>query len=191
MARRWPSGRDGSVYFSDLVSGCVRKISPDGVISSFACGLGAPLGLAFDPSGNLYVSSVDANQVFRITPAGDVSVFAGTATPGYAGDGGPATAAQLDVPHGVTVAPNGDVLISDRDNCVIRSVSPDGTIRTYAGDSYANATGVGQGCAMGHITATAAPPPPPEHSWAIPKRSRKARAATYTSSTPETMPCVR
>jgi hypothetical protein len=150
-------GSDGSVYFSDLVSGCVRKISPDDVISSFACGLGAPLGLAFDPSGNLYVSSVDANQVFRVTPAGDVSVFAGTATPGYAGDGGPATAAQLDVPHGVTVAPNGDVLISDRDNCVIRSVSPDGTISTYAGDSYANATGVGQGCAYGGYSGDGGP----------------------------------
>ena len=150
-------GSDGSVYFSDLVSGCVRKISPDDTISSFACGLGAPLGLAFDASGNLYVSSVDANQVFQVTPAGAVSVFAGTGTPGYAGDGGPATGAQLDVPHGVTVAPNGDVLISDRDNCVIRSVSSDGTISTYAGDSYANATGVGQGCGYGGYSGDGGP----------------------------------
>lgn len=150
-------GSDGSVYFSDLVSGCVRKISPDDTISSFACGLGAPLGLAFDASGNLYVSSVDANQVFRVTPDGDVSVFAGTGTPGYAGDGGPATGAQLDVPHGVTVAPDGDVLISDRDNCVIRSVSSDGTISTYAGDNYANATGVGQGCAYGGYSGDGGP----------------------------------
>ncbi len=150
-------GSDGSVYFSDLVSGCVRKIAPDDTISSFACGLGAPLGLAFDPSGNLYVSSVDANRVFQVTPAGVVSVFAGTGNPGYAGDGGPATAAQFDVPHGVAVAPNGDVLISDRDNCVIRAVSSDGTISTYAGDSYANATGVGQGCAYGGYSGDGGP----------------------------------
>ena len=150
-------GTDGSVYFSDLVSGCVRKVSPEDLITSFACGLDAPLGLAFDSSGNLYVSSVGANQVFRVTPAGAVSVFAGTGTPGYAGDGGPATAAQLDVPHGVTVAPNGDVLISDRDNCVIRSVSSDGTISTYAGDSYANANGVGRGCAYGGYSGDGGP----------------------------------
>lgn len=150
-------GSDGSVYFSDLVSGCVRKISPDDVITSFACGFSGPLGLAFDAGGNLYVSTLGDNQVFRITPAGAVSPFAGTGTAGYSGDGGPATAAQLDVPHGVAVAPDGDVLVSDRDNCVVRAVSPDGTISTYAGDYYANAAGVGRGCAYGGYSGDGGP----------------------------------
>jgi sugar lactone lactonase YvrE len=150
-------GSDGSVYFSDLVSGCVRKIAPDDVISSFACGLSGPLGLAFDPGGNLYVSTVGDNRVSRITPAGEASRFAGTGAAGYSGDGGPATDAQLDVPHGVAVAPNGDVLISDRANCVIRAVSPDGTISTYAGDHHANAVGVGRGCAYGGYSGDGGP----------------------------------
>jgi len=150
-------GSDGSVYFSDLVSGCVRKISPDEVISSFACGFSGPLGVGIGSGGSLYVSTMGDNQVFKITPAGAVSRFAGTGAAGYSGDGGRATAAQLDVPHGVAVAPNGDVLISDRDNCVVRAVSPDDTISTYAGDYYANAVGVPRGCAYGGYSGDGGP----------------------------------
>jgi sugar lactone lactonase YvrE len=156
-------GPDGSLYFASFnACNCIRKIAPDDTISTFATGVGAPLGVAFAADGTLYVAGTSSNQVYAVSPAGVVSVLAGNGQPGYSGDGGPATAAELDDAHGLTVAPNGDVLISDRSNCVIRDVSPTtGIITTYAGNHLANfdPTGdSGQGaCTGGGYTGDGGP----------------------------------
>ncbi len=67
--------------------------------------------------------------------SGNIGRFAGTGVAGYGGDGGLATAAQLNRPADLAVAPDGSVFISDSYNNVIRKVAPDGTISTYAGSS--------------------------------------------------------
>jgi large repetitive protein len=99
-----------------------------------------PLGVAFDGSGNYYIADQKANQVYKVTAAGAISVFAGTGTAGYAGDGGAATSAELDGPSDVVVDGSGFVYISDTNNNVVRVVNTAGIISTYAGQYYKTGT---------------------------------------------------
>jgi RHS repeat-associated protein len=86
------------------------------------------------PDGSLYFVDPLAHVVRRRTPEGQMTVFAGTpGQSGFAGDGGLATAALLNGPVDVAVAPDGAVYISDPGNGRIRRVAPDGVIATYAG----------------------------------------------------------
>lgn len=102
-----------------------------------AGGLTSPLGLVMDTQGNLYVSDCfTRNQVFRITAAGVVSVIAGTGVAGFSGDLGPATAAKLNCPTGLALDSAGDLFIADSINYRIRKVTPDGTIKTVAGNGF-------------------------------------------------------
>ena len=97
-----------------------------------------PAGLAFDSQSNLYIAETSGHQILRVTPAGNITSVAGTGTQGYAGDGGLATAALLDSPVGVAVAPDGDLLVSDTHNHVIRRIiAATGVISTIAGTGRA------------------------------------------------------
>src|SRR5438093_5906828 len=82
-----------------------------------------PQSVALDTTGNLYLAVPDRNKVYKMTPAGILTTFAGTGQPGPAGDGGPAPSAQLNSPGGVAVDGNGDVYIADWVNNRIRKVS--------------------------------------------------------------------
>jgi NHL repeat len=73
----------------------------------------------------------------------DITTVAGTGTPGFSGDGGPATAAQLSVPAAVEFMPDGSYLIADQSNQRVRRVAPDGTVTTVAGSGTAGAGGDG------------------------------------------------
>ena len=66
--------------------------------------------------------------------SGTLTLVAGNSKPGYSGDGGPATSAQLNGPQGVAVDGSGNVYIADSLNNVIRMVSNAGIITTFAGD---------------------------------------------------------
>ncbi len=90
-------------------------------------------GVAVDPSGNLFVSDTDTHRVRRIAPNGIVTTYAGTGKPGSAGDGGPASQAQLNFPYGVATDYGGNLYIADLGNARIRKVTPDGRIATVAG----------------------------------------------------------
>ncbi|HEY2474306.1 MAG TPA: hypothetical protein VGI19_05835, partial [Candidatus Cybelea sp.] len=57
-----------------------------------------PAGVAYDPAGDLFIADTARNQVFEVSVGGAVIVIAGTGTQGFAGDGGPATTAQLNAP---------------------------------------------------------------------------------------------
>jgi uncharacterized protein (TIGR03437 family) len=90
-------------------------------------------GLAVDLDGNLYISDADGHRVRKVTRDGKISTFAGTGVRGLAGDGGPATAAQLNTPYGIAADPRGGLYIADLGNARLRRVDLDGRITTVAG----------------------------------------------------------
>jgi sugar lactone lactonase YvrE len=92
-----------------------------------------PTGIAYDSTGNLYVAEAAGQLVVRVTPTGTLSPVAGTGVQGFAGDGGPATAALLDTPVALAVDSAGNVLIADSHNHRIRRVDAGtGLISTLA-----------------------------------------------------------
>jgi hypothetical protein len=93
-----------------------------------------PTGLATDTKGDLYVADSEDNVVREITSGGVIQLIAGNGIEGDRGDGGPAARAELDDPQGVAVNSKGDVFIADTYNNVVREVTPQGFISTYAGD---------------------------------------------------------
>jgi uncharacterized protein (TIGR03437 family) len=86
-----------------------------------------------DAAGNLYAADSTGHEVYKIDPQGVTTVVAGTGRAGFAGDGGPATAALLRNPSGTAIGPDGSLYIADYGNDRIRKVSPDGLISTIAG----------------------------------------------------------
>jgi sugar lactone lactonase YvrE len=118
----------GDLYIGDTDNGLLREVS-NGTIASIP-GQWDPWGLAVDAAGNLY--EADNNLVREVTPAGDVTVVAGTGTYGYNGDNIPATSAQLNGPHAVAVDRSGNVYVVDTFNNRVRKVSG-GRITTVAG----------------------------------------------------------
>jgi len=103
-----------------------------------------PFGVAFDKRGNGYVVEFKGNRVVRIDPQGNTHAFAGNGTPGFSGDGGPATAAQLNEPHGVVVSRDQKLYIADTHNNRVRRVDlRTGIIDTIAGNGEAGYSGDG------------------------------------------------
>jgi RHS repeat-associated protein len=88
-------------------------------------------GLAIGADGSLYVADRLDSRVFRIDPAGIITVIAGTGVAGNAGDGGPATAAQVNNPNRIAIGPDGSLFISQSDR--VRRIDPAGIITTVAG----------------------------------------------------------
>ncbi len=102
-----------------------------------------PMGVAVDAAGNVLVADL-SNRIRKITPDGIVTTVAGSGIAGFAGDGGPATNAQLNHPTGVIVDSTGGILIADQHNYRIRRVDPSGTITTIAGTGFSG-YGMGDG----------------------------------------------
>ncbi len=163
----------GNVYFTDSDSHTVRKITPAGVISTIAGRAGTlgssgdgspapaallnfPIGVAVDGSGNVYICDSSNHKIRKITAAtGVISTIAGNGTAGFSGDGGPATAAQINTAQNVAVDKDGNVYLSDFNNNRIRKVNAaDGIISTVAGTGQACAP-AGGACGDGGA-ATAA-----------------------------------
>jgi sugar lactone lactonase YvrE len=105
-----------------------------------------PQGLALDAVGNLYFADAANWRVRKVSPDGTISTVAGTGKPGFSGDGGKATAAQLFVAGSVVADGSGGLFIADAFNHRVRRVTPDGIIATYAGsgpvEETTNTTGV-------------------------------------------------
>jgi sugar lactone lactonase YvrE len=144
----------GNVYICDYDHARVRKVSPNGTITTMAgngrqgfsgdggpatsAQLDRPTGLALDAQGNLYIGDAGNARVRKVTPAGTISTFAGAGrnrngTSGFSGDGGPATAALMSGPVAIAIDRQGNLYISDDGNNVVRKVDARGIITTVVG----------------------------------------------------------
>ena len=146
------SGDRGNVYIADTFNHRIRKVAPDGVISTVAgageqgfggdggpateAQLSYPRDVLPDSAGNLYIADTSNNRIRKLSPDGVISTVAGTGTEGFSGDSGPATAARLSFPRGLALDEAGNLYIADRWNHRIRKVTPDGMISTVAGSGF-------------------------------------------------------
>jgi hypothetical protein len=101
-----------------------------------------PNGVAVMPDGGFLIADGDY-VVRRVFPDGTITTVAGTGTPGFSGDGGPATEAHLNLPYSVAVTADGGFLIADAGNRRVRRVSPTGIITTVAGTGVQGSAGDG------------------------------------------------
>ena len=104
--------------------------------------LNGPAGVALMPDGGFLIADADNGRVRRVLPDGTITTVAGT-TPGLGGDGGPATAAQLNNPLAAVPAAGGAIVIADTNNNRIRQVDAGGTITTIAGTGTPGSGGDG------------------------------------------------
>jgi uncharacterized protein (TIGR03437 family) len=109
-----------------------------------AAQIGAIQGVAVDRLGNVYLSDTDNSRVRRVDTKGIITTVAGTGVAGFGGDGGPATAAQLNLPYGLAADAAGYLYIADLGNNRVRRIAPDGTISTVAGNGYKASAGEGE-----------------------------------------------
>lgn len=108
--------------------------------------LHSPNALAFDSGGNLYIADTTNNRIRKVDLTGTITTIAGSSgTPGFGGDGGPATAALLNRPDGVAADSAGNILIGDSGNNVVRKVDLFGNISTVAGKFSLGAGYTGDG----------------------------------------------
>jgi trimeric autotransporter adhesin len=113
--------------------------------SALSAALSQPEGIAVDRSGNVYVADAANQRIRKIAIDGSIHTFAGTGVAGFAGDGGPASAAQLNQPYGLAIDSAGNLYIADLGNARVREVTVNGTIQTVAGGGTLLATSAGQG----------------------------------------------
>ena len=118
-------------------------------IPGLSANLAYPDGVARDQSGNIYVATSDDSRVYKIDTTGTITVFAGTGTYGYSGDGGPATSAQLDGPYGVAVDASGNVFIADTYNGLIRRVDATTHVITTVAGNFSGTLCASPGDAIG------------------------------------------
>ncbi len=123
-----------NLYIADSDNNVIREVS-GGTISSlfFSLHLNDPSDVALDSANNLYIADLNNSRIVKVTSTGVATIFAGNGTPGFAGDGGAASKAQLSYPTGVAVDGAGNVYIADTLNQRIRKVASNGTITTIAG----------------------------------------------------------
>jgi NHL repeat len=138
---------EGNVYVSDAMNNRIRKISVTGQVNTiagsdtadFRDGNGAaaqfsfPGGIAIDRQGNLYVADRGNFRIRKITPAGDVSTFAGSGIPGNAEGNWDAAQFSHDM-HDIVIDGQGNLYIADIDR--IRKVTPQGVVSTIAGSTF-------------------------------------------------------
>ena len=148
-------GKDGSLFVADSMYNRIRRIDSAGNVTTFAgsgntsnvpgtgtaASIWAPMGMAVDSHGNLFVSSVISHTILKITPAGVVSLFAGSGTAGSTDSQG--TAASFNQPLGLCIDAQDNLYVADNMNHRIRRITPDGTVSTWAGSSvgYNDANG--------------------------------------------------
>ena len=156
----------GNIFIADNQNYVIRKINSAGIITTFAgtntlgySGEGGPASAAslagiasirFE-QGNLYLAVAGYNRICKIDAAGIVTTVAGTGAAGFSGDGGPATAANFNLPFRITFDNWGDMYISDNGNGCIRMIDTTGIVTLKAGNGVNGYGGDGGPAIAGQI----------------------------------------
>ncbi|MDR2209492.1 MAG: SMP-30/gluconolactonase/LRE family protein [Azoarcus sp.] len=148
----------GNLYVTDLGKHRIRKITPEGEVSTFAGGKGGfadspgsavqfdrPWGIAIDAAGNVYVADFGNHRIRKITPEGEIATLAGG---DYGGDkegfaDGLGLAAGFRYPNSITINAAGSLYVTDRENHRIRKITPEGEVTTFVGNVKGSADGIG------------------------------------------------
>ncbi len=156
-----------NVYVADAQNSNIRKITPAGVVTTLAGPTGvagtvgttdangtsasfnSPSGVAVDSAGNVFVADTFNHTIRKITPAGDVTTFAGTALNIGASDGAGAVA-RFNSPRGLAIDGSGNLYVADSGNNTIRKITPTGVVSTIAG--VAGQPGFQMGTLPGRLT---------------------------------------
>jgi hypothetical protein len=151
----------GMIWFTDTGHHQIKRLDPaTGLVTivagtglagalgdgraAVAASLDMPHGVAVDNRGGIYIADSANNRIRLVNQAtGLITTVAGTGRPGFRGDGGPATTAEIDHPRFVVVAPDGSLIIADTGNHRIRRVDPSGVISTVAGTGRPGLSGDG------------------------------------------------
>lgn len=149
----------GNIYIADYANLRIRKVSTSGIITTVAgngtlgfSGDGGPATnaafhdpryLAVDAAGNIYIADRTNHRIRKVSTSGIITTVAGNGTPGFSGDGGPATNAAINYPFGVAVDGAGNIYFADNINHRIRKVNTSGIITTVAGNGTGGFSGDG------------------------------------------------
>ncbi len=148
-------GPDGALYLCDMDNHRIRRVAPDGTITTYAgsdqkghagdggpatrATLDMPYEVAWDRDGNLYFVELGNHCVRKVdTKSGVISTVVGTGKPGFSGDGGQAVAATMRQPHSLAFDAQGDLFVCDIGNHRVRQIEMQtGLIRTWSGTGEA------------------------------------------------------
>ena|GEM_PF-465209 len=160
----------GNLYVSDAAANRIRRITPAGIITTYAgtgqpgfsgddgpaaaARLTSPAGMAFDRQGNFYFADQLNHRIRRIDTRGVIRTVAGTGVAAWEGDNRPAVGAAFNSPFGLAFDNAGTLYVTDRENHRIRAIDAQGTITTFAGR--------GLGAFFGEDA------PPAQTSWSFP-----------------------
>ena len=151
----------GNVYVADTYAYTIRKVTPGGVVTTFAGtanssgsvdGTGSaarfyfPTSVTIDGAGNLYVADTFNSTIRKITSGGVVTTLAGTALASGSADGTGA-AARFNYPYGLAVDGSGNVWVADTTNNTIRKITAGGVVTTFAGSAGSTGPADGTGAA--------------------------------------------
>ncbi len=142
----------GNVYVADSFNNVIRKIDPQGNVTTFAgngtagfvdgtgglsgtAEFNGPIGMALDAQGNLIVADLGNNSIRKVDPQGNVTTLAGNGATGYVdGTGGMTGTAEFNFPLDVRVDSQGMIWVADETNSVIRLIDAQGNVTTAAGN---------------------------------------------------------
>jgi hypothetical protein len=148
-----------NLYIADWKNHVIRKIDNSGIITTIAgtgsggysgdggpastARLRAPVDIAFDAIGNIYIDDNGNNAIRKVTMDGTITTIAGTGVLGYNGDGIPATSAKLYAPLGLVFDNAGNLYFSDEGNARVRKIDNSGIISTVVGTGVVGYSGDG------------------------------------------------
>jgi sugar lactone lactonase YvrE len=149
----------GNLYIAAKGNDRIRLVNTSGTISTIAgiafagfsgdggqataAELNSPFDLDVDSYGNIYIADAGNNRIRKVNTSGVISTIVGNGTAGSTGDGGAATAAEVNNPDGIAIDIYGDIFISEQGGNRIREINTSGVISTVAGNGAAGYTGDG------------------------------------------------
>lgn len=130
---------NGDLYVTDLATKVIRKIKPDGTVSTFVHSSEQMEGIAIDDQDNIYVTLQYGVNIRKLSASGVFTPFAGSGSDGYVN--GVGTAAKFNHPRSIVTDAMGNIYVADTDNHLIRKITPNGTVSTVAGTTQGDVNG--------------------------------------------------